>query len=44
MNRSKAQRLAAAGWKVGTVKELLKLSEEEESLIEMKLALYPAWG
>jgi DNA-binding XRE family transcriptional regulator len=37
--RSKAQRLAAAGWKIGSPKELLQLSDEEESLIEMKLAL-----
>jgi len=39
MNRSKIQRLTAAGWKVSTPKELLNLSDEEESLIEMKLAL-----
>jgi ribosome-binding protein aMBF1 (putative translation factor) len=39
MKRSKIQQLQAAGWKVGTAQELLDLSDEEASLIEMKLAL-----
>jgi ribosome-binding protein aMBF1 (putative translation factor) len=39
MKRSKIERLQAAGWKVGSVRELLNLSEDEESLIETKLAL-----
>lgn len=39
MKPSKARRIKAAGWKVGSAKELLGLSSEEESLIEMKLSL-----
>jgi hypothetical protein len=39
MKRSKSARLQAAGWKVGTAKELLGLSDEEAALIEVKLAL-----
>ena len=39
MKRSKVQRLTAAGWAVGSAKDLLQLSDEEESLIEMKLSL-----
>jgi hypothetical protein len=39
MKRSKIQQLKAAGWRVGSVKEFLNLSAEEESIIEMKLAL-----
>jgi len=39
MNSSKIRRLKAAGWKLGTARELLNLSAEEEALIEMKLSL-----
>jgi ribosome-binding protein aMBF1 (putative translation factor) len=39
MKRSKVQQLTAAGWRVGSVKEFLSLSEEEASIIEMKLSL-----
>jgi Helix-turn-helix domain len=39
MNPEKARRLKHAGWRVGSVKELLQLSDEEVALIEMKLAL-----
>jgi DNA-binding XRE family transcriptional regulator len=39
MNRAKRARLQAAGWKVGTVQELLGLSDEEMEFIELKLAL-----
>lgn len=39
MDRAKKLRLERAGWKVGTVREFLDLSEEEAALIEVKLAL-----
>ncbi len=39
MNKTKAERLRKAGWKIGTVKQLLGLTDEEAALIEMKLAL-----
>ena len=39
MKRSKVQKLKAAGWKVGSVREFLNLSAEEASIIEMKLSL-----
>lgn len=39
MQKSKAQRLKKAGWKVGTTQEFLGLTDEEAALIEMKLAL-----
>jgi ribosome-binding protein aMBF1 (putative translation factor) len=37
MRKQKKTRLAAKGWKVGTVKEFLRLSEEESSYIELKI-------
>ena len=39
MKKTKKERLKKAGWKVGTAKEFLGLSDEEAALIEMKLAL-----
>ena len=39
MDKAKRERLQAQGWKVGTVTEFLELTPEEESLIEIKLAL-----
>lgn len=39
INKSKAERLKQAGWKVGTVQEFLGLTAEELALIEMKLSL-----
>lgn len=42
MNRSKRQRLEAAGWKFGSAAEFLGLSAEEEAFIEIKLALVSA--
>jgi|SRR5580704_644780 DNA-binding XRE family transcriptional regulator len=39
MNAAKNKRLEKAGWKIGTAKEFLGLSDEEWSLIEVKLAL-----
>jgi DNA-binding XRE family transcriptional regulator len=39
MNAAKRKRLEKAGWKVGTAQEFLGLSDEEWSLIEVKIAL-----
>ena len=39
MNTAKRKQLAAKGWKIGTVKEFLKLSPEESAYVELKLAL-----
>lgn len=42
MKKRKRERLEAAGWKVGSAKEFLGLTEEEAAMIEMKLALAKA--
>ena len=39
MKKSKKERLEKAGWKVGTAKDFLELSDEEVAFIELKLAL-----
>ena len=39
MRKEKRTRLERAGWKVGTVRELLGLSKAEEALVELKLIL-----
>jgi len=39
MSADRRKRLEAAGWKVGTVREFLGLSEAESALIEIRLAL-----
>ena len=39
MKKAKKERLKKAGWKLGSAKEFLGLSDEEAALIEMKLAL-----
>lgn len=39
MKKSKIDKLQKAGWKVGTVQEFLRLSDEECALIELRLAL-----
>ena len=39
MKTSKRKKLEAAGWKVGTASEFLELSDAEEMLVNMKLAL-----
>jgi len=39
MKTSKKRRLQRAGWKVGSAKELLGLSEEEAAFVELKLTL-----
>lgn len=42
MKASKMKRLKAAGWKAGSVKEFLRLSDDEAALLELKLALVAA--
>lgn len=39
MDEEKKKRLEERGWKVGTVKEFLDLTPDEEAYIEMRLAL-----
>jgi len=39
MNEAKRMRLEKKGWRFGTVKEFLGLSDEEEAFIEVKLRL-----
>ncbi len=39
MKQSKRKKLGNAGWRIGSAKEFLDLTAEEESYIEMKLAL-----
>lgn len=39
MDTSKRKRLEAAGWKVGSAGDFLGLSNEEETLVELKVAL-----
>ncbi len=39
MRQEKRKRLEAAGWRVGTVSEFLGLTDEETTLIELKLDL-----
>ena len=39
MRESKRKKLAAKGWKVGSAKEFLGLSPEEEAYIELRLRL-----
>lgn len=39
MEKVKRAKLEAAGWAVGTPKEFLNLSSEDEAFIEMKVAL-----
>jgi DNA-binding XRE family transcriptional regulator len=39
MKRTKRSRLEAAGWKVGSVRQFLGLSDEEEAFLDLKLAL-----
>jgi len=42
MRKEKKRRLEAKGWKVGTVKEFLGLSDEESAYIELKIRLAEA--
>src|SRR5438874_12052323 len=39
MRKQKKKRLAAKGWKVGSVKKFLGLSDEESAYIELKIRL-----
>ena len=39
MRKQKRKRLEATGWKIGTVKEFLGLSDEESAYIELKIKL-----
>lgn len=39
MRTGKRKRLEARGWKVGSARELLDLSEQEEAYIELRLRL-----
>ena len=39
MRESKRKRLQAKGWKVGTAKQFLRLSDEEDTYIELRLKL-----
>ena len=39
MREEKKKRLEAKGWKIGTVKEFLGLSDEESEYIELKMRL-----
>lgn len=39
MKKAKRTRLEAAGWKVGSVKQFLGLTDEEAAFVELKLAL-----
>ncbi len=39
MDERKRKRLEAKGWKVGSAKEVLQLSDEEEAYIELRLKL-----
>lgn len=42
MNADKLKRLKAAGWRAGSAKDFLDLSEEEAALVEIKLSLIDA--
>lgn len=42
MSAGKLKRLQAAGWKVGSAKDFLQLSDEEAMLVELKLSLMSA--
>jgi hypothetical protein len=39
MRKEKKKRLEAKGWKIGTAKDFLRLSEEEVAYIELKIRL-----
>ena len=39
MDDRKRKRLEAKGWKIGSAKEVLQLSDEEEAYIELRLKL-----
>ena len=39
MKATKRKKLGAAGWKVGSAREFLNLSDEEAAFVELKLTL-----
>ena len=39
MDERKRKRLEARGWKIGSAKDLLRLSDDEEAYIELRLRL-----
>jgi DNA-binding XRE family transcriptional regulator len=39
MDRDKTQALEAGGWRVGTVQEFLGLTDEENTIVELRVAL-----
>ena len=39
MNQSKREKLESKGWKVGSVRDFLELSDEEAAYIDLKLGL-----
>jgi ribosome-binding protein aMBF1 (putative translation factor) len=39
MNSAKLKKLRAAGWKAGSAKDFLELSDEEAMLVDLKLSL-----
>ncbi len=39
MNKEKEKRLAKNGWRIGTAKEFLGLSDEESAYVELKIKL-----
>ena len=43
MKKSKLQKLRDAGWKTGTVQEFLDLSDVENALVEVRVALFEAF-
>lgn len=42
MHKSKKNRLASSGWQLGTPREFLELSDDEATLIEIRLSLAQA--
>lgn len=42
MKTAKARQLRATGWKVGSTKDFLRLSDQEAALVEVKLCLMDA--
>ncbi len=43
MKKEKIKRLKDAGWKTGTVQEFLELTDAENALIEVRVALFEAF-
>ncbi len=39
MDTKKRNRLEAAGWKIGSTKDFLRLSDEEKTLVDLRVAL-----